>query len=163
MHNLFLKTFLLYQELYTTTIQELDFKNRQCPVLSQTLMLIGVGLRTGHWGFGPRMLCGSGCYVARQRQVLRICDFKTQVYEQTVESTCSNLKVRTSNSAHRNCFGFWDSWHKLVRAVCVRQRCKLWEATIFGINLLLLVLLGGTVAQNPIRVYRRILIFCMGS
>ena len=26
-----------------------------------------------------------------------------------------------------------------------------------------LVLGGGTVAQNPIRVYRRILIFCMGS
>ena len=31
------------------------------------------------------------------------------------------------------------------------------------INLVVLVLVGGTVAQNPIRVYRRILIFCMGS
>ena len=32
------------------------------------------------------------------------------------------------------------------------------------INLVgVLVLVGGTVAQNHIRVYRRILIFCMGS
>ena len=32
------------------------------------------------------------------------------------------------------------------------------------INLLgVLVVVGGTVAQTPIRVYRRILIFCMGS
>ena len=32
-----------------------------------------------------------------------------------------------------------------------------------GINPLLVVLLVGAVAQNHIRVYRRILIFCMGS
>ena len=40
-------------------------------------------------------------------------------------------------------------------------------ATIFDIFLLVVVGVvvgvGGTVAQNPIRVYRRILIFCMGS
>ena len=54
MHNLFLKTFLLY----TTTIQQLDFKNWQWPVLSQTPMLIGVWLRTGHCrlGFWARAL-----------------------------------------------------------------------------------------------------------
>ena len=55
----------------------------------------------------------------------------------------------------------FDNWSERRCADGFVETCR--RPLFLVINLLVVVLLLGAVAQNHIRVYRRILIFCMGS